>query len=212
MKPIILFDVDNTLIDKEKFKLNFKKRISKVLNVPLEDFLKVEQGYVKKPDGFTDFIPLKYIRFISESYKSDESSISKAFFYENNFKNILYDDVISCLGSLRNRYDLGIFSQSFKEFQMLKLHKTGLLNYFNQDLIFIFNNKLTEESLKLLPNGCIVIDDNLPVICALEETKRFRPVWLNRKKAESTGNFVTAFNLVEFGKFLASTYSPTTNL
>ena len=206
MKEVILFDVDRTLIDTTKFKEKIKLKISQLLNIPIEDFLKIEQGYVKKGEGFTDFIPQEYIKFLSNKFGFDESKISKAFFDDENFKDILYNDVLDCLKSLSEHYTLGIFSESFKDFQMLKLHKTGLLSYFNQDLVFIFNRKLTEDSLKILPENCFIIDDNLPVICALEETKRFKPVWLNRKKVENTGteNFKTVFDLVGFEKLLGN--------
>jgi len=204
VKEVILFDVDRTLIDTTKFKQKIKLKISQLLNVPLDDFLKLEQGYVKREEGFTDFIPQEYIKFLNNEFNFDESKISKAFFDDDNFQDILYDDVIDCLKYLSENYTLGIFSESFKDFQMLKLHKTGLLSYFDQDLVFIFKRKLTEEALKILPENCFIIDDNLPVICALEETKRFKPVWFNRKKAEDTRNFVTILDLVGFEKVLAS--------
>ena len=206
MKEVILFDVDRTLIDTTKFKQKIKLKISQLLNISLEDFLKIEQGYVKKGEGFTDFIPQEYIKFLSNKFGFDESKISKAFFDDDNFKDILYEDVLDCLKSLSKDYILGIFSESFKDFQMLKLHKTGLLPYFNQDLVFIFKRKLTDDSLKILPENCFIVDDNLPVICALEETKRFKPVWLNRKHVENTetGNFKTVFDLVGFEKILSN--------
>ena len=206
MKEVILFDVDRTLIDTTKFKEKIKLKISQLVNISLEDFLKIEQGYVKKGEGFTDFIPQEYIKFLSNKFGFDESKISNAFFDENNFKDILYDDVLDCLKSLSEHYTLGIFSESFKDFQMLKLHKTGLLPYFNQDLVFIFKRKLTEEAFSFLPEGCFIVDDNLPVIRALEETRRFKPVWLNRKHVENTetGNFKTVFDLIGVEKILSN--------
>jgi len=206
VKEVILFDVDRTLIDTTKFKQKIKLNISQLLNVPLEDFLKLEQGYVKRGEGFTDFIPQEYIKYLSSEFGFDELKVSKAFFDDDNFNDILYDDVIDCLKSLSDSYTLGIFSESFKDFQMLKLHKTGLLRYFNQDLIFIFQRKLTEDSLKILPENCFIVDDNLPVICALEETKRFKPVWLNRKTSDSSERFPTVFNLKNIESILRSFY------
>ncbi len=195
MKETILFDIDYTLINTANFKQNFKSKISELLGVSLDDFLKIEQGYVKKGEGFTDFIPQEYISFLSRSFDFNESEISKAFFDDSNFENIFFEDVLECLDNLKRSFDLGIFSEGFNEFQMLKLHKTGILKYFDQNLIFIFNRKLVDDSLKLLPDGCFIIDDNLSVICALEETKRFRPIWLNRKISEGTDDCAQIFDL-----------------
>lgn len=185
MKEVILFDVDRTLIDTTKFKEKIKLKISQLVNISLEDFLKIEQGYVKKGEGFTDFIPQEYIKFLSNKFGFDESKISNAFFDENNFKDILYDDVLDCLKSLSEHYTLGIFSESFKDFQMLKLHKTGLLPYFNQDLVFIFKRKLTDDSLKILPENCFIVDDNLPVINALKQVGKYKPIWVDRKGSDA---------------------------
>ncbi len=202
MKPIILFDVDRTLIDTTKFKQKLKFKISQLLNISLEDFLKVEQGYVKKGEGFTDFIPQEYIKFLSTEFQFDESKISKAFFDDENFQDILYGDVLDCLKSLSEHYTLGIFSESFKDFQMLKLHKTGLLTYFDQNLVFIFQRKLTEESLKLLPENCFIIDDNLPVINALTQTGKYKAIWINRKGSNEVIGKNSIISLNEIGRVL----------
>jgi hypothetical protein len=45
------------LIDTRKFKEGFKKKISEFLGISIEDLLLGEQGYVKKDEGFTDFVP-----------------------------------------------------------------------------------------------------------------------------------------------------------
>jgi len=202
VKEVILFDVDRTLIDTTKFKEKIKLKISQLVNISLEDFLKIEQGYVKRGEGFTDFIPQEYIKFLSSQFDFDESKISKAFFDDDNFKDILYDDVLDCLKSLSERYTLGIFSESFKDFQMLKLHKTGLLPYFNQDLVFIFKRKLTEEAFSFLPEGCFIVDDNLPVINALEQVGKYKPIWMDRKGSGENTNQITIRDLNEIESVL----------
>lgn len=202
MKETILFDIDYSLIDTARFKQNLKLKISELLKVSLDYFLKIEQGYVKKTEGFTDFIPQEYIHFLSRSFDFSESEISKVFFDDGNFENILFEDVKDCLEKLKKDYILGVFSESNKEYQMLKLNKSGLLKYFDKSLIFIFERKIVEDSLKLLPDDCFIVDDKLSVICALEETKRFKPIWLNRKKVDSTKEYVEIFNLKNFENVL----------
>ncbi|MBW6441811.1 hypothetical protein K0B04_02800, partial [Patescibacteria group bacterium] len=160
------------------------------------------KGYVKKEQGFTDFIPQEYINFISETFQKDSLDISKAFFDEKNFENVLFTDVMKALNSLSGIYDLGIFSESFKEFQLLKLHRTNVLNYFNPDLIFIYSRKLTQEALDSLPDNCFIIDDNPEVISGLIESGRFKPIWLNRKTQEEHEKCVTIFDLKNLKEIL----------
>ena len=202
VREIILFDIDYNLVNTGKFKNNYKTRISSLLGVPLEDFLKVEQGYVKKEKGFTEFVPLDYIKYLSESFNAPASDISKAFFHDDNFKDILFDDVIGNLDNLKNDYHLGVYSESFKDYQMFKLHKTGLLPYFESDLIFIFSNKLTEEALSLLPQGCFIVDDNLPVINALKQVGKYKPIWVNRMGDEEDTDASVIRDLNELGSVL----------
>lgn len=202
MKEVILFDVDRTLIDTTKFKQKIKLKISQLLNISLEDFLKIEQGYVKKEEGFTDFIPQEYIKFLSNQFGFDESKISNAFFDDDNFEDILYKDVLDCLKSLSESYTLGIFSESFKDFQILKLYKTGLLRYFNQNLVFIFQRKLTKEAFSFLPEGCFIVDDNLPVINALKQVGKFKPIWMDRKGSDTGFDVTSIQNLSDIYKVL----------
>lgn len=202
MRQKILFDVDYTLIDTAKFKENFKRKITGLLDISFEDFLLAEQDYVKKDCGFTDFVPQDYIDFISDKFNFDKLMIAEAFFNDENFSNIVFPDVYPSLEILSKMYDLGIFSEGFKEFQLLKLRKTGLFDFFDENLIFIFRRKLTESNLKLLPQECFVVDDNIESILALGEFSRFKPVWINRKTDRADGKYFTIFNLENFENIL----------
>ena len=202
MREKVLFDIDYTLIDTRKFKEGFKKKISEFLGISIEDLLLAEQGYVKKDEGFTDFVPQKYIDFIADSFNSDKFGISKAFFDDENFADIVFPDVYESLETISKIFDLGIFSEGFRDFQLLKLYKTGIFNFFNKDLIFIFRRKLTPEALTMIPKGCFIVDDNPSVISVLKEKQNVRPIWLNRKTKEEHDNCKTIFSLNNLGKIL----------
>ena len=202
MREKVLFDIDYTLIDTRKFKESFKKKISEFLGISVEDLLLAEQGYVKKDGGFTDFVPQEYIDFIADSFNSDKFGISKAFFDDENFADIVFPDVYESLETLSKILDLGIFSEGFRDFQLLKLYKTGIFNFFNENLIFIFRRKLTPEALNMIPKGCFIVDDSPSVISVLKEKQDVRPIWLNRKTKEEHDNCKTIFSLDNFEKVL----------
>lgn len=188
MKEVILFDIDYTLLDTAVSKRYYREKISKLANVSIDDFILVENEYKKKDSGFTDFHPDDYIEHICKSYDLNKNSIRELFFSDANFKDALYDDVVSALEVLSGKFSLGIFSEGFEDFQLIKLSKSGIMNFFERDLIFIFRRKLEESSLALLPDNCFVVDDNISVIEALKQVGNFKPIWINRK--ESSKNSV----------------------
>lgn len=181
MKEVILFDIDYTLINSQISKELRRKKFSNLLGISEEDFLLTEKEYVKKDSGFTDFDPNEYVDFTAKKYGVGRNSISEIFFQDENFIRAVYPDVLPSLEILKNDLSLGIFSEGLEDFQMLKLHKSNLLRYFDPNLSFIFKRKLTEDSLKLLPKGCFIVDDNMFVIEGLCEEGSFKPIWLNRK-------------------------------
>jgi len=204
VKETILFDIDYTLLNTHIFKENYRNRIAKFLGISVEEFSKVEKGYVQRDIGFTDFNPEEYISFISRKHSASTSDVAKAFFDSENFKVTLYPEVTSVLENLSGDYKLGIFSEGLNDFQLLKLHKSGILKYFDQKAMFIFRRKLTQESLDLLPTGCFVVDDNNFVVEALCKISSFKPIWLNRKTNEKHPKCVTIFDLTNLRETLES--------
>ena len=181
MKEVILFDIDYTLINSQVSKELRRKKFSNLLGISEDDFLLTEKEYVKRDSGFTDFNPNEYVDFIAKKYGVGRDSISEIFFQDENFGRAVYQDVLTTLEALKNDFSLGIFSEGFVDFQMLKLHKSNLLKYFDPNLTFVFKRKLTEDSFKLLPQGCFIVDDNVFVIEGLCKEGSFKPIWLNRK-------------------------------
>ncbi len=196
MKSIILFDIDYAILNTTLFKRNYRGRVAKLLNISIDEFCEKEKDYIQKEEGFTDFNPKEYIDFISKNYGVSTEDISKCFFEDDNFKGVVFMDVLGTLEDLSKDYTLGIFSEGLVDFQLLKLHKSKLLSFFDKDFTFIFRRKLAQESFDLLPKGCFIIDDNYFVIEALNKTKLFKPIWLNRKTKEKHPECVTVFDLI----------------
>lgn len=204
MGDIILFDIDYTLLNTLISKENCRSKLSKFLNVSIEDFSAVVKGYLRKDAEFTDFNPEDYLDYISRKYNVSTRDVGKVFFDDENFKNTPYPEVVPLLEALSENYRLGIFSEGLEDFQLLKLHKSGLLPYFGQEITFIFRRKLTQESFNLLPRGCFVVDDNYFVIEALCKAGPFKPIWLNRKTKEKHPDCETVFDLTNLKEVLGN--------
>lgn len=204
MLNAVLFDIDYTLLNTLISKENCRSKLSTFLNVSVEDFSAIAKDYVRKDMGFTDFNPEEYFDYIGKKYNVRTQDVSKVFLDDENFKNTPYPEVVSSLKDLSRNYRLGIFSEGFEDFQLLKLHKSGLLPYFDQEITFVFGKKLTQESLDLLPRGCFVVDDNYFVVDALCKSGPFRPIWLNRKTNGKHQDCETVFDLTNLKEVLGN--------
>jgi FMN phosphatase YigB (HAD superfamily) len=202
VKEIILFDIDYTLLDTAVSKRYYREKISKLANVSIDDFILVENEYKEKDSGFTDFHPDDYIDHVCKFYNLNENSVRELFFNNDNFKDALYDDVVPTLEVLSGRFILGIFSEGFEDFQLAKLHKSGIMHFFEKELTFIFRRKLEKSSLSLLPTKCFVVDDNPSVVEALAKIDSFKTFWLNRKSNEKDPVCTTIHGLKELNSLI----------
>lgn len=96
----------------------------------------------------------------------------------------LYDEIEHLLINLSSTIDLGIFSKGEKEFQKLKLQKTGIEKYFNPENIHIFENK--DENLqavikKYSDRKIYLVDDKLEVhYNAKKHNSTIVTIWVKR--------------------------------
>lgn len=90
----------------------------------------------------------------------------------------LYPQVKNILENLNNKFTLGILSQGEKEFQIRKLHETGIFNLFDKDHIFITPDKHGElegilKNLKI--EKTVFIEDKLEI---LKKAKNLNPAMI----------------------------------
>jgi hypothetical protein len=96
----------------------------------------------------------------------------------------IYDEINKILTQLIKIASLGIFSKGETEFQKTKLEKTGMLNFFEEKNIHIFNDKdvnLISVLQKYKNSKLFLVDDKLEV---LHSAKKYMPqiitVWVKR--------------------------------
>ncbi|MEX0587553.1 MAG: HAD family hydrolase, partial [Patescibacteria group bacterium] len=126
MKPIILFDIDSTLLNNAQIHaLTFRHLLSKIEGLSWRETLPDRQalGYLLfgKPEGFL------------ESREAGRSFLSPDY-----YRDSLFEDAIPTLKKLQGKADLGIFSQGPRRLQRAKLKQSGIEKYFDPELVFIF--------------------------------------------------------------------------
>jgi len=120
-----------------------------------------------------------------------ELRLSDGNYDENKFsEKILYPETNQALKKLKHDYNLGIWSQGELGFQKAKLIKSGIIDFFNPELIFITEankTKLVSEIKKQLAGKVIYfIEDRL---IYLETFKQIIPeaisIWMKRGKYQA---------------------------
>ena len=96
----------------------------------------------------------------------------------------IYGEIGRTLTQLKEIADLGIFSKGETEFQKTKLEKTGMLNFFEEKNIHIFNDKdvnLISVLQKYKNSKLFLVDDKLEILrSAKEYMSKIITVWVKR--------------------------------
>lgn len=189
----LFFDIDRTLFDFEKFKKLFENEILSTTGITGSYFKTIIDDYYKTLDSSTDFDPFVLFKNLDIS----EKNISHIMRLDNpSFRSCIFSDVIPALKKLQRTCDLGIYSEGLQEYQLIKLKWINILNFFDEKNIHIKRRKRFPESLAVLPENSILVDDRIDVL--IEARKhRLYPIWINRKSKERDPSIPTVFTLLD---------------
>ena len=195
-KETILFDIDGTLIDSVSMAEMFRKKIAQIIKISVDEIKELSDKYIATLKSRTDFHPFDLIKFINKTKNQTIDSNDIFFKSKNIYKKYIYNDVVTNLDKLKNNYNLGVFSEGFRDYQGQKI--ATLIDKFDKNLLFITRRKLDNEFLKQIPKETLIIDDKQEVV---ETLKQFRPdlelVWINRDGKEKIKEVRTIKSLDE---------------
>lgn len=193
---LLLFDIDGTVFNTEKFGSFVRTEFLKILTISKEELSRAIADYFAALETTTDFSPRDITIHIGQRYSMDPILLDKVF-WENDkiYKDSLYPEVVSVLKKLSEIHTLGIFSQGNEEFQTRKLRAAGIMDIFNKGYIFIYARKLLDEAISNLPRNAAVIDNKHDVVVELSKSRD--TIWINRKSDESDPHIKTIHALTE---------------
>lgn len=202
MSDIILFDIDNTLIDTKKLLDEFiKPAFAQKLEVPLSDFKAKSDQYWQQLEDSTDFNPDDYIDFVAKAYEVDPQVLREVLPTPDWYRQSVFMDVVPTLTELSLTHKLGIFSQGNPEYQRLKLDLGDIEHFFQPELVFFHQRKLLPEVITKLPQS-VIVDDKLPVIQALQSQPQILPIWVSRGGGIGPTGTPTIHSLSDIKNFL----------
>lgn len=204
MSDVILFDIDNTLLDTSRlFNDYIKSALLEILVVNSDEFEKVSHHYfetLKKP---TQFDPEAYLTTLADSFEANREQLLQVIENPDWYVQSIFPDAEPTLATLQNNYTLGIYSEGVTTWQQKKLALSGLHRYFDPQKIYITDDKLLDTFLSTVPES-VIVDDRLPVIQALQTKTHLRPIWLNRQLGPEVGEIYceTIMSLSELPELL----------
>ena len=189
-QKIILFDIDYTLFDTDKFRDIGYKKLAKKLKLKFDksfkNMIKKAEEISHREIGFYD--PNVFIKNVIELSGSNEDigNLKIEFWRKDNFERSIYQDVWIFLDELsgNNNILIGILSTGESKFQRKKIE--ALKEVFTEEHIHIFINKLIEikNVLDKYSNYDLFIADDMTSV--LELAKKLRKdvvtVYVNRPK------------------------------
>lgn len=115
----------------------------------------------------------------------DYTLFDTGFFKESGLsEHKIYEEVMMVLESLSKIAVLGIFSKGETEFQKTKLEKTGMMKFFKDYNIHIFDDKdanLINVLGKYKDSKLFLVDDKLGVLySAKKHTSKVFTIWVKR--------------------------------
>lgn len=202
MSNLILFDIDNTLLDTKKLANDLvKPALSQHFGADHQDFLQTSDAYWQTLADPTDFNPEEYAAFLMATYGGDAQELLSIIFAPELYRQSLFPDVEPLLQQLSATYQFGIFSQGNEIYQRQKLELAGLTHWFKSEQIFLLRRKMEPAVLKELPES-VVVDDKLAVAETLSDYAQLLPVWLNRIDDTQIPGIATIHALSDLSIFL----------
>lgn len=212
MIKAILFDLDNTLIDRQRA---FKEMLVRVFSSYYSDKDYVKQlvddmilfdngGKVKREEAFTKLINKYQIKDFTAKQLSDNWS------KESGSTVYLFDDVIDTLKTLKEKYKLAIVTNGDYSSQKRKLDNINLYDYLDYTLISseigydkpdirIFLHAI--NALKLKAEECIYVGDSYSRDIVGAKNANIMPIYVCRNN-EQHNDVKTIYNIKDLLKIL----------
>ena len=193
---MILFDIDGTLFDPEKFGKLIRAEFVAILGTSEEDLIRANADYYAGLESSADFNPHDITAHLASVFKADRSVLDEVFWNNDRiYKESLFPDAKPCLERLSGKNTLGVFSQGNHELQNRKLQACGIAGFFDPERQFIFSRKLTPEALAILPREALLVDNHHDVAAAVKDIAK--TIWLNRKTEDVDPDVKTIHSLSE---------------
>ncbi len=196
---IVLFDIDHTIFDTDKYLKILNEKLSKELGYDGDEFIeKFKQIYVKIKKDSPYVMPEDLLEEILKHKKSKTNlkKLKEIFWEKKLYESCIYPDVDKAFSYLSdNDIKIGIFSTGTTKHQRIKIQ--SLKEYLSEKNIFISSQKIkiVKDTLHGYKDYFTYLIDDLPVV--LHEAKKIDPntftIFIKRREPSATVVFPKDF-------------------
>ena len=194
---VVLFDLDNTLIDRQRiFKEMLMRKIGEYhTSISKEELENIVDEIIVWDNNGNQQRLVTFQQYI-DKYNVDVTAEELNAYWNDHSGEIIYvfDDALDTLQYLKTKYKLGIVSNGNTVSQRRKIKQLPFLEMFDYTLVSgeigvhkpeigIFT-KVCEE-MKVLPQECVFVGDNYR--CDIEGSYHagMKSVWISKEKVQS---------------------------
>lgn len=193
VKPLILFDIDRTLIDTNQLRILQRKTLAKALEISEDEIADAYLEYYGTMEETYGFRPRDFLGLLTRRCHLPIEKLNDIFFHPKNFQQVLYPEVLAVLTKLRQQnYTLGLYSMGETEFQEHKIIVNNLINFFDSKHRYISEDKTDKKMRKIiesLPENTIIIDDKPEIMAFLEHFPNIIPLHIVRNAKSHAGEY-----------------------
>ena len=167
---VFLLDVDNTLLDNDRFAADLSARLERSFGRPGRERYWVINGKLRRELGYAD--DLGTLQRFREGLENDPALLQMAaYLLEYPFAELLYPQSLDVIAHLQTLGKPVILSDGDVVFQPRKIQRSGLWDAVNGDvLIYIHKQRMLAAMQQLYPAAHYVMVDDKPLLLA--EMKR----------------------------------------
>lgn len=189
-KPLILFDIDMTLLNTDILKALLKQSLAQALQKSEAEITDCFVEYASTLPDHTSFQPEGFLKLVSQKFHAPIEKLRDIFYEPTRFQKALYPEVIEVLSALRNQgYTLGLYSQGALAWQEHKILVNNLMEFFDQAHQYIKREKADQAIIENLPENTIIIDDKPEIISFLETFPNVIPLHIVRDNPNHVGEY-----------------------
>lgn len=193
---IILFDIDYTIFNTQRYKKNTSAYICTTFHISEEDMKLFDADYRSKVHNPAGVNMKDYMEKMADRFSLSSDSLYQLLMDTSEiFTETLYPDVLPTLSHLAQHYVLGVFSQGHFTFQENKLIKTNIIHMFDKKHTYIHPDKTHTDHLQKIPKNAIIVDDKAAVVGSV--SKHTHAIHIDRENKISKSNFPIIHSLSE---------------
>lgn len=125
---IIIFDLDDTLLDTERFKADYFTALAGILGVSLRTIFYLYEKFKVTQNGNFDHAP--YVAFMANKLQKEVPAPAAALLERFSWRDYADQSVFDILRILQKEHDLHLVSKGAPKLQKIKLRDSGLGEFF----------------------------------------------------------------------------------